>query len=97
MFSKTPKIVSKKIRQSAKGENCSLRVTQCSGNDTVVLAHLNSEYKGIGNKSPDIFGIYCCARCHYMLDQNIINHKDQLRALQETQIKLYQKGLIEIK
>ena len=98
MLNKTPKIVSKKIRQSAKGESCTLRIPNvCNGNaETTVFAHLNTRFKGTGNKSPDIFGVYACSDCHSALDSNLVNKEDQLRALTETQMKLYIKGLIKI-
>ena len=92
------KIESKKIRASAKGESCSLRVSPyCKDDETVVFAHLNSNYRGVGLKSPDLWGAYSCAWCHNMLDASKVSYKDQLRALQETQMKLFEKGLIEVK
>lgn len=91
-------LTSNKIRASAKGETCSLRVSpQCKDDETLVFAHLNSNYRGIGIKSPDLFGVYSCSWCHAELDTGKVEYKDQLRALQETQMKLMEKGLIEIK
>ena len=88
---------SKKIRNSARGEDCSLRVsTNCQDGETVVFAHLNSNYRGVGIKSPDLFGVYACYGCHIWLDAGAVDYQDQLRALQETQMKLYNKGLIEV-
>ena len=47
-----------KIRKSAKGESCSLRVhPNCQDGETVVLCHLNSNYRGVGLKSPDAFNV----------------------------------------
>lgn len=98
MFNKTPKIVSKKIRQSAKGEKCTIRNSiQCAFEDTVVFAHLNTKFKGMGNKSPDLFGVYACSHCHTELDKSNVRYEDQLRALTETQMRLYEKGLITFK
>src|SRR5699024_11206231 len=96
-YFKMPKIRSKKIRQSAKGKACTLRVTNCSSRETVVFAHLNSNYKGVGNKSPDLFGCYACGNCHTALDAGKVSKGDQLRAMQETIMELYQQGLIEVK
>lgn len=91
------KIVSKKIRQSAQGETCSLRVSpQCDYDQTVVGCHLNSNYRGTGLKSPDIWIVYGCAQCHAMLDAGEVDHEDQLRALQETQMKLAEKGHLKV-
>jgi hypothetical protein len=86
-----------KIRRSAKNEACALRVSpQCQDGETVVLCHLNSAQKGVGIKSPDIFGVYGCYSCHQMLDAGLVNYSDRLRALQETQFKLIEKGLLNV-
>ena len=95
-FNKPVKIKSNKIRNSANGETCTLRLQGCNGAITTVFAHINSRWKGMGNKSPDIFGCYSCHHCHALLDSGKVSHQDQLRALQETQIKLVEKGLITV-
>lgn len=91
--------VSKKIRQSAKGEACTLRIPGiCNNNpETVVLCRVNSAKKGMGNKSLDIHSYYGCASCHRIETANKADPKDILRAMCETQYKLLQKGLIETK
>ena len=91
------KIRSNAIRKSAWGETCSLRIPSvCNGNDeTVVFAHLPGN-KGVGTKNHDLMGIYACYKCHLELDAGNIDAKDQLRALQETQLKLYEKGILEV-
>jgi hypothetical protein len=87
-----------KITKSARGESCSLRVSpNCQDGETVVYCHLNSNYRGIGLKSPDLFGVYGCYACHQMLDASQVDYQDQLRALQETQMKLLEKGLLCLK
>lgn len=93
------KIVSKKIRASARGESCALRVSDYCGHDdeTVVFAHLNTNFSGMGIKSPDIFGVYSCSTCHTLLDSSSVHAHHQLRALMETQMKLFEKGLIIVK
>jgi len=103
-YFKTPKIRSKKIRQSAKGKACALRIPGvCNGNpEKTVFAHLPGN-KGIGTKNHDLFGVYACSDCHDWLDGRKENKLclnkewEFLRALQETQIILYQQGLIEVK
>lgn len=91
------KIVSKKIRASARGEDCSLRVSPNCGNvETTVFAHFNSQFRGTGLKSPDLFGCYACAACHTMLDSSQVDYEDQQRSHQETLMKLYIKGLIKV-
>lgn len=98
MLTKTPTIKSKKIRQSAKDETCTIRYPGCTGGgEDTVFCHINSRWKGMGNKSPDLFGVYGCYHCHRKLDEGRIPASEQLKALQETQMRLYQKGLIEVK
>ena len=85
------------IRTSAKDEACSLRVSpKCSHDEPgkVVLCHLNSNYRGVGMKSPDIFGVYGCYECHLLLDASKVSYQDQQRSHQETLIKLIDKGLV---
>lgn len=95
-------IVSKKIRDSARGEDCSLRmIGVCNFNsETTVLAHLPCGMKGVGMKSPDIMAVYACSSCHDVLDgrgKGDIDWRDILRALAETQCKFFEKGLLTIK
>lgn len=88
---------SKKIRESARNEDCTLRVSsQCQDGETVVFCHLNTPFKGVAIKSPDLFGVYGCYHCHVLLDSSKVDYQDQQRALFETQYKLYQKGLINV-
>ena len=91
-----------KIRKSAKGEDCSLRLGQCSGNDTVVLAHIGRN-KGWGMKCADYMAVYACYNCHDIIDGRAKSHftKDELnteklRALEETLTKLIDKELINV-
>lgn len=85
-----------RITKSARGEACSLRVSPDCTDEVgyVVACHLNSNYRGVGIKSPDIFIVYGCFHCHQMLDAGKVNYQDQLRASQETQMKLMNKGLL---
>ena len=96
------KIRSNAIRKSAWGETCSLRIPSvCNGNDeTVVFAHLPGN-KGISTKNHDLFGVYACSHCHDWLDGRsnyavMDYYSELLRALQETQLKLYEKGILEV-
>jgi len=98
------KIVSQKIRDSAKGEDCAFRFPDiCKGNsETVVFCHINTKFKGTGLKSPDLFGGYGCVDCHQALDSNVlkmieVHGKWVLDGMVETQMKLVVKGLVCIK
>jgi len=107
-------MISQNIRDSARGETCTIQaVGICQGGtETTVLAHLPSEWKGMGNKSPDLgSAVYACYGCHLWLDGSKLatwadddyceaqNHRDwyMLRALQRTLMRLYEKGIITIK
>lgn len=95
------KLVSTKVRESARGEQCTLRLPAICNWDTetTVLAHLPVGQKGMGMKTPDIFAVYACSSCHDALDRRIravVEHRDMLRALAETQCRLIEKGLIRV-
>ena len=94
-------MISKKIRNSARGEDCSFRFPGiCNFNpETTVFCHINTKFKGVALKSPDLFGAYGCSSCHDCLDgrkQAEINPQWVLDAMVETQSKLIEKGLIKI-
>ena len=90
-----------KIRDSAKGENCSLRLGYCSGNETTVLCHIGRN-RGWAIKCADYFAVYACSNCHDVIDgrskplYEVDIEEEKLRALEETQAKLITKGLIKI-
>jgi len=93
-----------KIRKSAKGEGCQVRIPGVCNFDpeTVVFAHLGGG--GMGIKSSDAHGAYCCSSCHDAIDGRVkVNFtKDELKlmffdAMVRTQLILINKGLIIIK
>jgi hypothetical protein len=94
-------IRSKKIRESAKGEDCQIRVEGCNNNsETVVFCHLGGA--GIGAKSSDLFGAYGCSTCHGKADGQIPSHWSATvlglyfyQAVIRTQQILVNKGLIK--
>ncbi len=58
-----------KLRKSARGEPCQIRLDGCNAgvnNETVVLAHLNGA--GLALKAYDVHGAYCSHSCHDILD-----------------------------
>jgi len=88
-----------KITKSARGERCAFRFPGiCNFNtETTVFCHINTKYKGIGMKSPDLFGAYGCSNCHDALDgrsNKLFTESDVRDAMVETQYKLLEKGLI---
>lgn len=62
--------ISQKLRDSARGQNCTFQIPGvCSNNpETVVLCHLPSIAKGMGNKSPDYWAVFGCSECHHAFD-----------------------------
>jgi len=94
-----------KIRQSAKGEPCLVRVPGvCNGNRaTTVLAHLNGA--GVGCKHGDHKAAYACSACHSWLDGGYVQSgygrttRDlwHLESVIRTQDRLVEKGLIQVK
>ena len=95
-------IVSQKLRDSARGQTCSLRFAGCCNYDptTTVLAHLPSPVKGMGTKSDDWHAVFACRACHDALDQHDYDpreiDRDVLHALQRTQKVWRDMGLIII-
>jgi hypothetical protein len=69
--------VNQKIRDSAKGRNCTMNSPDCNHNpETTVWAHSNyhEHGKGIGLKSHDIFGFFSCSGCHKWYDGEYVLH-----------------------
>lgn len=91
-----------KLRQSAKGRECTVRIPNCCNHDnaTVILAHLNGG--GMGMKQPDMFGAFCCAACHDAVDRRsrTIPYEDarlaHLEGIIRTQQIWLKEGLIKI-
>ncbi|MNO23696.1 hypothetical protein D3C76_135020 [compost metagenome] len=95
------RIVSRKLRDSARGQDCTLRLAGCRFNpEYTVLCHLPVGQKGIGMKSPDLFACFGCDVCHGIIDGRMpgeFTHADLLRAMTETQMRWMEMGLITIK
>lgn len=96
------------IRQSAKGEDCTMMIPGvCNHNpETVVWAHSNryEHGKSMGRKAEDRFGCYSCSSCHAVLDgqatrpygvtkEDIESYFDQ--AMERSQSILRDKGLLK--
>ena len=69
---KTPEPHDQRIRDSAKGEACSIRIVgACDGRtDTTVWCHLPGidGGRGMGFKAIDLCGAYGCFGCHNVVD-----------------------------
>ena len=91
-----------KIRQSARNEECQVRIEgYCNFNtETTVLAHLGGA--GVAMKSNDIHSAYCCSSCHDVIDKRThTGWKDNqiivwfYDGMVRTQLILLKKGLIK--
>lgn len=102
MFGKRPPIVSEKLRQSAKGQDCQVRLPGiCNFNpETTVLAHLNGG--GMAIKKDDIQASFACSRCHDEIDRRTrMLNKDFVelehrRGVERTQEIWLEMGLITV-
>jgi hypothetical protein len=59
-----------KLTKNARGKDCTVNLyPYCNSNpETVIFAHAPSEDKGMGRKSPDWWGAFCCSTCHDIFD-----------------------------
>ena len=90
-----------KLRKSARGQQCTLRLTGCNYNpETVVLAHIrNNQFCGVAMKPPDYMSCFACSSCHDTIDGRVKSdtvYKDILRAHFETMQHWVEAGLIEV-
>ena len=90
------------LRKAARGQECQLRLMAIcqGGTDTTVLAHIRRAGSGgIGIKPPDTVGIWCCHRCHEVLDGragNVRAHdSDILDGLIRTLCELDKQGILK--
>ena len=91
-----------KMTKSARGEDCTLLLGNCSSNETVVLCHIGKN-RGMGYKCGDHFAVYACSNCHDIIDGRtgwdapISTAEIKLIALERTQQKFIDKGLSWLK
>lgn len=60
------------LRKLARDRPCLVRLPGCDGGgETTVLAHYRlAGISGIGIKSPDLLGAWCCYNCHQLVDRH---------------------------
>jgi len=95
---------SKKLRNSAKGQDCNVRIPGwCSFNpETTILAHVGIG-SGMGQKSDDIEATFCCSVCHDIIDRRMTTNfnSDEIKLMakegaERTRKHWLQVGLIKV-
>lgn len=94
---KQPPLVSTVLRQSARGETCTLRLPGCQcGRVDVFLCHLRFfGWAGIAQKPHDFLAVFACQHCHDIVDRRAGGEwgfEDLLRALGETLMRHHAAG-----
>jgi hypothetical protein len=58
------------LRKLARGKPCMVLLEGCDGGgETTVLAHIRKAHiAGMGQKPPDLCGVYACHNCHGLID-----------------------------
>lgn len=96
-------IISSKLRQSARGRECTFRIPGiCNGDpETTVLCHAPSGTGGMGTKGHDFLAAFGCSACHEALDRKQIipdfnSSYYWLQGIMETWTVWALEGLIEV-
>ncbi len=98
-------VVSQKLRASARGQECTLRIPGVCNHDrdTTVLAHIRTKgASGMAQKPDDWHAVFACSDCHDVLDKRkhvdfvLIPYLYVIEALQRTQKIWFDMGLITI-
>lgn len=97
------KVRSNKIRRSARGQDCTLRIPGYCNFDpeTTVLAHVGRD-RGMAIKCDDNMAVYACSGCHDAIDGRTTvlekGYRAQciLDALEQTQKIMIDQGLITV-
>jgi hypothetical protein len=95
-------VVSQRLRDSAKGQECTLQFFDRCNHDTTttVLAHLPSPISGMGTKSDDFHAVFACSACHAALDLHDYDAREisdyVLNAIRRTQKYWFDNGDLTI-
>ncbi len=89
MIPKPKRWNSKKWRDAAKDQPCTLRLSCCNGNpETTVLAHPNGA--GMALKWDDFMGADSCSSCHDAIDGRV-----KAKETKEEIARAFQRGVFE--
>lgn len=105
MILKDDPVRSQALRDSAKGQRCTLRIPGiCNHNDeTTVLAHMPFGHGGWATKASDDHAAFACSDCHDMLDgrhrvsigiEPVVVLECCIRGMGETRAIWRQQGLV---
>ena len=90
------------IRKSAKYEECQVRIPGACNFDPETTIYAHKGGGGMGMKSHDIQGAYCCSACHDVIDGRAQTEYDRetiqiwfYDGIFRTQLILIEKGLIK--
>ena len=88
------------LRDNAKGQNCTLRLSQCRHDpEYTVLCHVRRNgWGGAGGKPHDLLAFFACDKCHEMQERHHseCTDADILRAVGETLLIQHADGKIKI-
>ena len=93
-----------KIRESARGQDCQVRIGHvCNFNpETTVFAHRNGA--GLALKASNLHGSYCCSSCHDVIDGRVPSGYTPVQielmffeGIMRTQLLLIEQGLVILK
>lgn len=98
------RIESKKLRASARGEDCTLNIAGVCSYDsaTVVLCHLPDESHGMARKSDDICAAFGCAACHDAIDGRAgsLSAEDRMFYMRRAMVRTWRRwialGLVRV-
>ena len=100
---KVEMIRSQKLRDSARGEPCTMFAPGCTGGGAdTVLCHSNMQVHGKsrGMKAHDIFSFYGCSNCNAWYDDSKATREEKqaylLPAMARSQIRFYEKELLVV-
>ena len=98
-------IRSKKLRDSARNEDCTLQIAGVCTYDssTTILAHFPHESHGTALKATDVSSGYACQACHDAIDNRVmdaISKEDREFYMRRAQIRTLErfvdKGLVRV-
>lgn len=96
-------VASKKLRDAARGQDCTLNVLDVCNYDPETTVHAHFPSENAGYKPTDISGGHGCSACHDWLDRRNIGDDESdrefyMRRSQERTItRLIEMGIITVK